>query len=93
MACQPEQSATKVSRRSVLLQGAACAAGAATILAASAYSAKAANPLPQASVRYQNTPKDDRQCSNCSLFAPPNACKNVVGEISPNGWCIIWRKV
>src|ERR1700686_4754831 len=91
MVYQLEHSSAKMSRCSVLLQGAACAAGTATILAANANSAKA-NPLPQASVRYQNTPKDDRQCSNCSLFTPPNACKNVAGEISPNGWCIIWRK-
>jgi hypothetical protein len=92
MAYQPEHSSAKMSRRSALLQGAACAAGAATILAASAYSAKS-NPLPQVSVRYQDTPKDDRQCDNCSLFVAPNACKNVAGEISPKGWCILWRKV
>jgi hypothetical protein len=101
MAYKPEHSSAKMSRRSVLLQGAAGvtllqgaagATGVATILAASANSAKA-NPLPQVSVRYQDSPKDDRQCSNCSLFIAPNACKNVIGEISPNGWCMLWRKV
>jgi hypothetical protein len=92
MANQPEHSSAKVSRRSVLLQGAACAAGAATILAASANSAKA-NLLPQKSVQYQDTPKGDRQCSNCSLFVAPSSCKNVAGVISPNGWCMLWRKV
>jgi hypothetical protein len=92
MACQSEESSTNVSRRSVLLQGAACAAGAATIFAVSANSAKA-DPLPQKSVQYQNTPKGDRKCSDCSLFVTPNACKNVAGEISPEGWCMLWRKV
>jgi hypothetical protein len=91
MTSRPECSSTKLSRRSVLLQGALCAAGAATILAASANSAKA-NPLPPKSVQYQDTPKGDRQCSGCSLFVAPNACKNVSGEISPNGWCVLWRK-
>jgi len=91
MANEAELSSAKVSRRSVLLQGAACAASAATIIAASANSAKA-NLLPQKSVQYQNAPKGDRQCSGCSLFVAPNACKNVDGVISPNGWCMLWRK-
>lgn len=92
MAGIAKQSSPKVSRRSVLLRGAACAAGAATILAASKNSAQA-DLLPQKSVQYQNTPKGDRQCDGCSLFAAPNACKNVAGEISPKGWCMLWRKV
>lgn len=92
MADQTGRSSSKLSRRSVLLQGAACAAGAATVLAASANSAKA-NPMPQKSVQYQDTPKGDRQCDGCSLFVAPNACKNVDGVISPKGWCMLWRKV
>jgi hypothetical protein len=91
MTDQTEHSSRKVSRRSVLLQGAACAAGAATILAASANSAKA-NLMAQKSVQYQDTPKGDRQCDGCSLFVAPNACKNVDGVISPKGWCFLWRK-
>jgi hypothetical protein len=92
MAYISEQSSAKVSRRSVLLQGVVCATGAATILAVSANSAKA-DLLPQKSVQYQDTPKADRQCDGCSLFVAPNACKNVAGEISPKGWCILWRKI
>ena len=91
MASQPESSSAKVSRRSVLLHGVACATGVATILVANANYAKA-NPLPKTAVNYQDAPKGDRQCSGCSLFVAPNACKNVVGEISPNGWCVLWRK-
>jgi|GEM_PF-579951 hypothetical protein len=91
MVNKPEHSPAKLSRRSVLLHGAACVTGAATILVANANSAKA-NPLPKTAVSYQDTPKGDRQCSNCSLFVAPNGCKNVVGEISPNGWCVLWRK-
>ena len=87
MADQTGRSASKVSRRSVLLRGAACAAGAAgaaTMLAVSVNSANA-NPMPQKSVQYQDTPKGDRECSGCSLFVAPNSCKNVAGEISPKG--------
>jgi len=92
MADQGKHSLMKVSRRSVLLHGAVCAAGAATILAATENYA-AANPLPKTAVSYQDTPKGDRQCSGCSLFVAPNTCKNVQGDISPNGWCLLWRKV
>ena len=91
MANQPEHSSAKVSRRSVLLHGAAYTTGVATILVANANYAKA-NPLPKTAVNYQDTPKGDRQCNGCSLFVAPNGCKNVVGEISPNGWCVLWRK-
>jgi hypothetical protein len=92
MANKPEHSSAKISRRSVLLHGAACATGVATILVVNANSANA-NPLPKTAVNYQDTPKGDRQCSNCSLFVVPNACKNVAGDISPNGWCVLWRKI
>jgi hypothetical protein len=91
MANQPECFSNKISRRSVLLQGAGCAAGVATVLAANAESATA-NPLPKTAVNYQDTPKGDRQCSGCSLFVAPKSCKNVAGDISPNGWCMLWRK-
>ena len=43
-------------------------------------------------VEYQDTPKGDQQCSNCSLFQEPNACTLVDGEISPAGWCKFWVK-
>jgi hypothetical protein len=89
---QAGRSSREMSRRSVLLQGAASAAGVVTILSVNVKSASA-NQIPQKSVQYQSTPKDDRQCSGCSLFVAPNSCKNVAGEISPNGWCMLWRKV
>ena len=91
MVNQVEHSSAKVSRRSVLLHGAACVTGVATILVTNADYAKA-NPLPKTAVSYQDTPKGDRQCSGCSLFVAPNGYKNVTGEISPNGWCMLWRK-
>jgi hypothetical protein len=87
-----EYSSAIISRRSVLLRGAASVMSVATILVANSNSAKA-NPLPKTAVNYQDTPKGDRQCSGCSLFVAPNGCKNVVGDISPDGWCVLWRKV
>lgn len=46
----------------------------------------------KAAVRYQDEPKKDRNCNNCRHFEPPNACKLVEGEVSPNGWCTVWSK-
>jgi len=43
-------------------------------------------------VRYQDSPKDGKQCDGCKLFIAPNACKTVDGAISPQGWCALWVK-
>jgi hypothetical protein len=67
------------------------AAGAAPLLAMSATGARAAK-LAQAAVRYQTTPNNGKQCSDCAPFLPPDACKNVEGPIAPTGWCVLWVK-
>ena len=76
-----------VSRRTILIS----AAGALPLIALGATGAKAAK-MAQSAVRYQDTPKDGKQCDGCKLFVPPNACKNVEGAISPKGWCALWVK-
>ena len=48
--------------------------------------------MAQKAVEYQDTPKGDQECSNCSLFQEPSACTLVDGEISPKGWCKFWVK-
>jgi len=78
-----------ISRRIVLLRSAGCAAGAAASLLP-LRQAKA--KMKQPSVAYQDTPKGDQQCSNCSLFQEPDACTIVDGSISPAGWCKFWVK-
>lgn len=57
----------------------------------------AAAPAPakvtQASVQYQTQPKDGKKCADCMHFIPEsNTCKLVEGQISPNGWCLLWVK-
>jgi hypothetical protein len=55
--------------------------------------APAAPKVTQASVQYQTQPKGDQQCSGCRHFiADSNACKLVEGNISPDGWCVLWAK-
>jgi hypothetical protein len=87
---EPDHTLEKQSRRSVLLEGLACVTGIAAALAASANAAVAAK-LPQKAVSYRTTPNGTKKCSNCSLFEPPKSCKNVAGDISPDGWCLLWR--
>jgi hypothetical protein len=48
--------------------------------------------MAQKAVEYQDTPKGDQECGNCSLFQEPNSCTLVDGEISPKGWCKFWVK-
>jgi hypothetical protein len=79
-----------VSRRSAIAQLSTAAVGMALIPRA-----RAAEPpkLPQKSVAYRTKPDGDRKCDNCKLFIKPNGCEKVQGEISPEGYCILYQKV
>ncbi len=74
-----------MSRRAVL-GGAAIAVGAGAGLLSTAAYAKTA----QKDAQYQTMPKGSAMCSSCMQFEAPNACKLVEGDISPNGWCILY---
>jgi hypothetical protein len=54
--------------------------------------ARAAAKVAQTVVKYQDTPKGDQACENCSLFEAPSSCKTVDGTISPQGWCMVYAK-
>ena len=88
----PQFRSSALSRRIILLRGAASAAGAAALFG-SARNAHAAK-FPQTSpvVAYQDSPKDSHQCDGCIQWQPPNACQVVDGTISPTGWCKLWAK-
>jgi hypothetical protein len=85
---KPDENAQNVianlSRRAIF-QRAAVTAGGAALLLGIAVPAKA--KMVQVSAGYQDTPKGDQSCSNCSLFSPPASCSLVGGAISPQGWC------
>ena len=78
-----------LSRRTIVTRSVAAAAGVAVLFG---LVTKAAAKMSQKSVDYQDTPKNDQDCSNCSLFQEPNSCTIVDGEISPKGWCKFWAK-
>jgi hypothetical protein len=48
--------------------------------------------VPQKTVSYQDKPKGTQRCDGCTNFQPPNGCKLVEGEISPQGWCSLFTK-
>jgi hypothetical protein len=59
-------------------------------------SASAAAKGSQAQFKYQNTPKDGKQCSGCTFYIPGKtatangSCKIVEGTISPKGYCVAY---
>ena len=46
-----------------------------------------AEKIPQKDALYQTHPKGPQRCQICLQFKPPNACKIVQGQITPQGWC------
>jgi hypothetical protein len=48
--------------------------------------------IQHSGVKYQTEPKDGKQCSDCNFFIAPNSCKQVDGNISPTGYCLLWAK-
>ena len=45
----------------------------------------------KASVRY-GISTDSVVCGDCKNFLQPHACRLVMGDISPAGWCKLWEK-
>lgn len=76
--------------------------GAVTVLPALASALPAvadASKSSQASMQYQPTPKDGKQCSQCNFFIPGSSatangtCKIVDGSIAPTGYCIAFNAI
>ena len=82
----PEVSRRRLLKAVVLWTGASLAAG----LGAS--NALAQQKVPKESMKYQDRPNGEKQCSNCAQFVPPGGCKVVEGAISPQGYCLAWAK-
>jgi hypothetical protein len=81
-----------LSRRVFLQRVATYGAGAAIIQGLGSNLATAQAKVSQNTVSYQDKPKGTQRCDGCNLFQPPNACKTVEGEISPQGWCSLFTK-
>ena len=87
-----ETKSQELSRRSFCKCSATAALSAGVFLTmAMAKPAVAEGKMSQKEVKYQDTPKGTQQCDGCKLFQPPSACKTVEGEISPKGWCNLFK--
>jgi hypothetical protein len=82
-----EFASTHPSRRRVLI----CLIGSAPLAVFSAGGAAAGPKVAQSAAHYQPTPNEGRACGGCYLFVAPNHCKFLAGEISPSGWCRLWK--
>jgi hypothetical protein len=51
-----------------------------------------AGKMSQKAARYQDDPKNGQECDKCKFFESPHSCKVVDGTISPEGWCVLYRK-
>jgi hypothetical protein len=81
-----------ISRRVFFQRVATYGVGAAIIHGLGSNLATAQAKVPPNTVSYQAKPKGTQRCDGCNNFQPPNACKLVEGEISPQGWCSLFTK-
>lgn len=47
--------------------------------------------LSKTDAAYQDAPKNNQQCSECTKFQPPKGCSVVDGDINPKGWCKLYE--
>lgn len=81
--------------RRQILGRAAVAAGLAGAAGAGLSAGRAAAAMPKLrkmDIGYQSTPKGNARCELCANWQAPNACKVVVGQISPSGWCSLFMR-
>jgi len=66
--------------------------GTAVPLVALASGPAEASKMSQQLAHYQSKPKNGRECEHCKFFVRPHSCTVVSGDISPEGWCMLWAK-
>jgi hypothetical protein len=63
------------------------------VAAAGLGSRQAAAQQSKQAVAYQDSPNGGQRCGDCQFFnASRRSCQVVAGEISPNGWCRLYRR-
>jgi hypothetical protein len=81
---------TKIAMsRRLLMQKAAVASSALTMLGIANSAAAQAKSSPQVA-GYQSEPNGGQRCGSCQHFQPPSACKVVAGRIGAQGWCRLY---
>jgi hypothetical protein len=84
---------TQLSRRKVLVSLISSAPLAAfSVSEAAAFGGSPTAPkVAQSAADYQPMPKEGLACAGCYAFVAPYQCKFLAGEISPSGWCRLWK--
>jgi hypothetical protein len=77
------------SRRALLFR-VVTTVGAAALFSVAAGDANGQPKISKKAVAYQDHPEGDRRCDKCIQFQPPDGCKIVDGQISPQGCCRIF---
>jgi anaerobic selenocysteine-containing dehydrogenase len=89
MSNEERASVRPVSRRD-FLNVAAAGGGALLSVALSGSASAAPKKFSQQQAHYQPIPKSGQRCQTCGLWQAPASCQQVVGQISPAGWCILY---
>jgi hypothetical protein len=76
-----------IARRRLILAGTAGL----LLLPVCARAEESSEKLSKADAEYQDSPKNDQQCSICTKFQPLASCSVVAGDISPRGWCKLYE--
>jgi hypothetical protein len=77
----------RIARRRLM----AVAAAGLLVVPACARAQQAPEKLSKPEADYQDAPKNDQQCSECTKFQPPKGCSVLTGDISPKGWCKLYE--
>lgn len=85
-----KRSASTVTRRD-FINIAAVGAGAVFAAQMATSASAAAKKFTQQQAHYQPVPKSGQRCQNCALWQSPTACQVVEGQVSPAGWCILYK--
>jgi len=81
---------TYIPTRRKVLQG-LVAAGCVLCLPRGIAAEAEAGKMEKSQAKYQSQPKGEQRCSGCINFMPDsNTCKLVSGDISADGWCMLW---
>ena len=83
----PSQSTKKGVCRRSLLKSVPAIAGAILSTRAMADRLTVQTKLTHEAAKYQDSPKDGQQCSDCAYFEPPASCKVVEDPIAATAWC------
>lgn len=91
--------ASQTQRRQFLKLGSAALAMI-PVMVVSNNALAATNAPMRASLKYQDKPEGDKQCSNCLQFVPGKTPKDLGGcklipndtEVAPQAYCVAWSK-